>query len=515
MSKTVLIVENDSALSHAMRDALSARGFAVKESTDGKGCQEMMRRERPDLLLLAVDLSAGQNGYIICGKLKKDDDIKAIPVVIIGNPDGFANHKKLKTRADDYVAKPFGGAEIVDRVGALIGFPEAPPTEEALSSGDLEPVPEDISLDSPTNPEAAAGPDPDLDMIDKAFDSSADEPPTAVGGRPGAVATPISNPGGGNSDQQLRELKAKIGELKLALSDANGRASEAETKARSLEQQLDSRSAELEANKSGGGGKSDKEVFTLKEAITKKDKEILKLKSELNAKETEIVEVNEKLNGLEQQHSELSADAAKKDAQLKTQSARASQLEGERKKIEQQLAQTKDEARASASKLEALQADFDGLQERFGAADRELETLRGKNTDLEGRLSQTQSDLAEARGEIEAIKGQLEEKVREGEEARAQLETTQIDLDSAKNQLTTQATAFAEETASNRKKMSDVEGKLRRQEERANRLNSRIKADESAKDKARSALKTALEALEEKHAGDDDDEISGEDLAEA
>src|SRR3954464_15952969 len=124
MSKRILIVESDGGVSSAMRSSLEGRGFSVEETTDGKGAVERVRGDRPDLVLLAVDLSAGQNGYLICGKLKKDDELKAIPVVIIGNPDGFAQHKKLKTRADESLAKPVEGSALIDRVGALIGLPE-------------------------------------------------------------------------------------------------------------------------------------------------------------------------------------------------------------------------------------------------------------------------------------------------------------------------------------------------------------------------------------------------------
>ena len=49
------------------------RGFGVEETTDGKGAPELIRRRRPDCVVLAVDLDAGQNGYIICKKLKSDD----------------------------------------------------------------------------------------------------------------------------------------------------------------------------------------------------------------------------------------------------------------------------------------------------------------------------------------------------------------------------------------------------------------------------------------------------------
>jgi CheY-like chemotaxis protein len=143
MSKNILIVESDTALSATLRQALEARGFAVQETTDGKGSVEQIRRDRPELVVLAVDLSAGQNGYLICGKLKKDDELKPIPIIIIGNPDGFAQHRKLKAHADDYVAKPVLADELVERVGGLIGFPELPAGEvvdDGFSLGGLDGV---------------------------------------------------------------------------------------------------------------------------------------------------------------------------------------------------------------------------------------------------------------------------------------------------------------------------------------------------------------------------------------
>ncbi|AKQ65843.1 TolA protein [Myxococcus hansupus] len=132
MSKKILIVESDTALSASLRSALEGRGFSVDETADGKGSVEQIRRDRPDLVVLAVDLSAGQNGYLICGKLKKDDDLKNVPIVIIGNPDGFAQHRKLKAHADEYVAKPVDAEQLANAAGTLIGFPELPVTEDVV-----------------------------------------------------------------------------------------------------------------------------------------------------------------------------------------------------------------------------------------------------------------------------------------------------------------------------------------------------------------------------------------------
>lgn len=161
MSKTILIVESDTALSQSLRSELEQRGFTVEETSDGKGSVELIRRQRPDLVLMAVDLSAGQNGYILCGKLKKDDELKAVPVVIMGNPDGFAQHSKLKTRADDYLAKPVDVDAFLGTVGNLIGMPEPvgePQVDESLTAADLlDGDAEEIAVEA------------DLDPLDDAF----------------------------------------------------------------------------------------------------------------------------------------------------------------------------------------------------------------------------------------------------------------------------------------------------------------------------------------------------------
>ena len=75
MSNSVLIVEKDLVLMKELREGLRGRGFEVDETTDGKGAPELIRRKKPGCVVLAVDLDAGQNGYIICKKLKSDDEL--------------------------------------------------------------------------------------------------------------------------------------------------------------------------------------------------------------------------------------------------------------------------------------------------------------------------------------------------------------------------------------------------------------------------------------------------------
>ena len=578
MSKNILIVESDSALSRSMRESLAHKGFAVQETTDGKGTVDLVRKHKPELVVLAVDLSAGQNGYIICSKLKKDDELKTIPVVIIGKPDGFAQHRKMpKTRADDYVAKPFDGSRIVEVVGALIGMPELPEgqdevvEDESLSLSELlndsnsgeHPAGDDLSLDSHTSEEVVPG-DPDLDMLDSVFDeknargsdddtsppedsidlpieeelnlddenvektvvgftpSEAPPPPppaSAPTPPPPPMPMPRSSMGGAPGSSaaehaELLELRAKVTELTGSLEDARERAADLDGRLREQESTLEAKHTELEAARAGVGGKSDKEVFALRDAANKKDKEILRLKNELNEKEQVILELNEKENALDQQVSESSGELARRDAQIKTLTTKSDQLSAERKKIDQSLISAKEEARSASARLSTMQTEVEELQGRLSNAETELDQLREEKSELDRSKGQLDSDLAEARSELETTRAQLDDRSKEADDARTTLESAQIDLDSAKSQLTTQATAFAEEASSLRKRISDLEDTNARQDERLGRLQSRLRTAEETKARVRQDISTALQLLDESPA-EDLEELSDEEIAEA
>src|SRR5262249_17696487 len=172
MSKRILIVESDPEQCREMRIALEAKGFAVEETANGKKAVDLVREARPNLVMLSVDLAAGQSGYIICGKIKKDDELKSIPVVIVGNPDGFVQHSKLKTHADEYVPKPVDAEVLVERVAAQIGWPDV--ETEGGDTLTLEDVVDDGAASGPVEEipleEATIQGDPDLDMLDSAFE---------------------------------------------------------------------------------------------------------------------------------------------------------------------------------------------------------------------------------------------------------------------------------------------------------------------------------------------------------
>jgi CheY-like chemotaxis protein len=571
MSKTILIVENDAALSRAMKDKLVGKGFEVDETNDGKGCAELIRRKKPDLVVLAVDLSAGQNGYIICKKLKSDDELKNIPVVIVGNPDGFGQHKKLKTHADDYLGKPFDPQAIIDVAGALIGIPEPAAQDiveddalnlnELIDEHDKASPAEEISLDGPTNEETVGNNDPDFEMVDAMFDDGPAAPPSEVelGSQTdeelksaefqvedsapaapppaadyddlsssektqiGALPTepppppPSSAPAKLTAAEagELRSLKTRVTELSGSLTEAQNRAEELEEKVRGLEGLLESAQTDLETAKSAGGKSDNKDLFALKDQVNKKDKEILRLKNELNEKENEVVDLHEKETALEQQMSESSGEIARRDAQIKMLTTKSDQLASERKKIDQQMMTAKEEARSAGAKLTTLQSEFDSMQDRIESMEGELETLRTTSGQAESARQVAESALSEIRGDYDALKSQHDDRERELDDVRSQLEQAQIDLDSAKNQLSSQAETFADEMGGLRRRITELEDSGAKHEDRVKALFGRIKAEESVRDRTRLALQQALAALDEQNSESVDDLMSEDEIAEA
>src|SRR6266849_509085 len=101
----------------------------------------MAKSESPDLIVVCVEAQP-TNGYMLCTRLKKDEALKAIPVILTSanaTPDSFEKHKKLKTRAEEYLIKPFEPQVMLEKASALMGVhlpPEQVLDEEIVSVED-------------------------------------------------------------------------------------------------------------------------------------------------------------------------------------------------------------------------------------------------------------------------------------------------------------------------------------------------------------------------------------------
>ena len=126
----VLIFEGDAAFAGVLSNELGKLGCEVSIVNDGYAGLKLAATEKPDLILLAIELP-GMNGFSVCNKLKKDPTLRDVPLIIMSSESSletFEQHRKLRARAEDYVRKPIRFSELFRRIQAFIrlGQPSSP-----------------------------------------------------------------------------------------------------------------------------------------------------------------------------------------------------------------------------------------------------------------------------------------------------------------------------------------------------------------------------------------------------
>ena len=114
--QTVLIVEDDEAISDSIAYALERAGFRTLRASDGGQGLRLFRQQRPDLVIL--DLMLPQvDGWRVAEEVRREDP--RVPVIVCSaRTSEFDRVHGLEMGADDYVTKPFSMKELLARVQA-------------------------------------------------------------------------------------------------------------------------------------------------------------------------------------------------------------------------------------------------------------------------------------------------------------------------------------------------------------------------------------------------------------
>ena len=138
MDKWIYCVEDESNIRELLVYTLEATGFKAKGFADGKGLRAALKEQIPDMILLDLMLP-GEDGYSILEKLKKDDNTRDIPIIMVTAKDAeYDKVKGLEAGADDYITKPFGMMEFVARIKAVLRRTNRNSnTDKVLKCGDL------------------------------------------------------------------------------------------------------------------------------------------------------------------------------------------------------------------------------------------------------------------------------------------------------------------------------------------------------------------------------------------
>ena len=117
LKKKVLIIEDDRFLRELISRKLSDDGFEIVEAVDGEEGIKKIKEEKPDLILLDLILPS-IDGFEVLSRIKKDESVKSIPVIILSNLGQKEEVEKgLKLGAVDYLIKAhFTPGEIISKI---------------------------------------------------------------------------------------------------------------------------------------------------------------------------------------------------------------------------------------------------------------------------------------------------------------------------------------------------------------------------------------------------------------
>jgi DNA-binding response OmpR family regulator len=129
---TIVVVEDDTNIAELVDLYLRRDGFRVLIASDGDAGLELVRRERPRMVILDVGLPGERDGFEVCRVLRAEGDC---PVLFLtARDDEIDRVLGLELGADDYLTKPFSPRELVARVRAVLRRTDRRPTGGELVS---------------------------------------------------------------------------------------------------------------------------------------------------------------------------------------------------------------------------------------------------------------------------------------------------------------------------------------------------------------------------------------------
>ena len=121
MSKKILVIEDTEDNRRIMRDLLTAAGYDLVEAADGEAGVAMARTEKPDLILMDIQLPV-MDGYEATRRIRAHPDTATIPIIAVTSYALAGDEEKTRAAGcSGYVAKPFSPRQLLGVVRGFIG----------------------------------------------------------------------------------------------------------------------------------------------------------------------------------------------------------------------------------------------------------------------------------------------------------------------------------------------------------------------------------------------------------
>jgi type IV pilus assembly protein PilB len=115
----VLVTDDEPITRMLVKLLLERENFEVLEAANGRQAVEIATRERPDLLI--VDLNMPEmDGYEAIARLRRDISMATLPIMVLTSEEGPGVERRvLDLGADDYIIKPFDPSVLLSRVNGV------------------------------------------------------------------------------------------------------------------------------------------------------------------------------------------------------------------------------------------------------------------------------------------------------------------------------------------------------------------------------------------------------------
>jgi two-component system, cell cycle response regulator DivK len=121
MTKRILVVEDQEDLHGILRDLLTGSGYDVVEASDGRDGVVKAKSERPDLILMDIQLPV-IDGYEATRQIKADPNFKGTPIIAVSSFAMKGDEEKARASGcDHYVTKPYSPLQLLRVIQGFLG----------------------------------------------------------------------------------------------------------------------------------------------------------------------------------------------------------------------------------------------------------------------------------------------------------------------------------------------------------------------------------------------------------
>jgi len=118
--KRVLVVDDDQDLLKMMKMRLEAEGYEFMSASDGLEMLNFLKKKKPDVILLDIMLP-GMDGYSSLREMRKDDEFKDIPVIILSAKEKKKVGDLFKLEGVSFfVEKPFETQDLLQKIRSVL-----------------------------------------------------------------------------------------------------------------------------------------------------------------------------------------------------------------------------------------------------------------------------------------------------------------------------------------------------------------------------------------------------------